>query len=73
MQRINKKVRIYGLKFSLEQVMGIEPTLIAWKAIVLPLNYTCKWTQIDNNKFLKTLQLFLQLHLKFVINGININ
>lgn len=22
--------------------MGIEPTLIAWKAIVLPLNYTCK-------------------------------
>lgn len=21
--------------------MGIEPTLIAWKAIVLPLNYTC--------------------------------
>lgn len=23
-----------------ERVMGIEPTWIAWKAIVLPLNYT---------------------------------
>ena len=25
----------------MEQVMGIEPTLSAWKAEVLPLNYTC--------------------------------
>ena len=25
----------------MEQVMGIEPTLAAWKAEVLPLNYTC--------------------------------
>lgn len=24
----------------LERVMGIEPTLLAWKAKVLPLNYT---------------------------------
>jgi hypothetical protein len=24
-----------------EQVMGIEPTLPAWEAGVLPLNYTC--------------------------------
>ncbi len=24
----------------MERVIGIEPTLIAWKAIVLPLNYT---------------------------------
>ena len=24
-----------------EQVMGIEPTYLAWKASVLPLNYTC--------------------------------
>lgn len=26
----------------MEQVKGIEPSSIAWKAIVLPLNYTCK-------------------------------
>gem|GEM_PF-4271812 len=26
--------------FYLERVIGIEPTYIAWKAIVLPLNYT---------------------------------
>lgn len=26
----------------MEQVMGIKPTLIAWKANVLSLNYTCK-------------------------------
>ena len=31
----------YGYRFSLEQVMGIEPTRPAWKAGVLPLNYTC--------------------------------
>ena len=31
----------------LEQVMGIEPTLSAWKAEVLPLNYTC--APIDMN------------------------
>ena len=24
-----------------KQVMGIEPTYLAWKASVLPLNYTC--------------------------------
>ena len=27
-------------KLKLERVMGIEPTLSAWKAEVLPLNYT---------------------------------
>ena len=26
----------------LERVMGIEPTTTAWKAVVLPLNYTRK-------------------------------
>ena len=30
------------LKISMERVMGIEPTLLAWKAKVLPLNYTRK-------------------------------
>lgn len=28
----------------LEQVKGIEPSQLAWKAKVLPLNYTCKIT-----------------------------
>jgi hypothetical protein len=26
--------------FYMERVMGIEPTTTAWKAVVLPLNYT---------------------------------
>jgi hypothetical protein len=29
-----------ALNLTLERVMGIEPTLSAWKAEVLPLNYT---------------------------------
>jgi hypothetical protein len=29
-----------GVAEELERVMGIEPTLSAWKAEVLPLNYT---------------------------------
>ena len=29
-----------GSNLTLERVMGIEPTLSAWKAEVLPLNYT---------------------------------
>ncbi len=28
------------IQLKLERVMGIEPTLSAWKAEVLPLNYT---------------------------------
>ena len=28
----------------MEQVMGIEPTCSAWKADILPLNYTCIYT-----------------------------
>jgi hypothetical protein len=27
----------------MERVMGIEPTLAAWEAAVLPLNYTRAW------------------------------
>jgi hypothetical protein len=27
----------------MERVMGIEPTLVAWEATVLPLNYTRTW------------------------------
>ncbi len=29
-----------GSHIALERVMGIEPTLEAWEAAVLPLNYT---------------------------------
>ena len=32
-----------------KQVMGIEPTYLAWKASVLPLNYTC-----TNKRYYKT-------------------
>ena len=32
--------RAFGAPLYLERVMGIEPTLEAWKATVLPLNYT---------------------------------
>lgn len=28
---------------NMERVMGIEPTLFAWEAKVLPLNYTRLW------------------------------
>ena len=28
--------------------MGIEPTLLAWKAKVLPLNYTREWNELNN-------------------------
>ncbi|MEN9311195.1 MAG: hypothetical protein RLY77_1320 [Pseudomonadota bacterium] len=34
-----KPLKIRGLSI-LERVMGIEPTLAAWEAAVLPLNYT---------------------------------
>jgi hypothetical protein len=32
----------------MERVMGIEPTTTAWKAVVLPLNYT----RITNKNYL---------------------
>ncbi len=41
-----EKIEMYRKKefrkklFFLERVMGIEPTYLAWKASVLPLNYT---------------------------------
>ncbi len=39
--------------------MGIEPTLIAWKAIVLPLNYICiTQLQVNFSKKMLTLQPF---------------
>ena len=33
-------IRLSYKHIKLEQVMGIEPTRLAWKARVLPLNYT---------------------------------
>lgn len=30
-------------RFSMERVMGIEPTSKAWEAFILPLNYTRLW------------------------------
>ena len=36
-----KTLRVYPEGFLIQQVMGIEPTYPAWKAGVLPLNYTC--------------------------------
>ena len=32
--------------FYLERVMGIEPTLFAWEARVLPLNDTRSWIEL---------------------------
>ena len=37
----------YRDKMKMERVMGIEPTYLAWKANVLPLNYT-RSTQSEN-------------------------
>ena len=36
-----KKIGTSVTRSDVEQVMGIEPTLPAWEAGVLPLNYTC--------------------------------
>ncbi len=40
MSRGNAEGPLRGLLFVLERVMGIEPTLFAWEARVLPLNDT---------------------------------
>jgi hypothetical protein len=37
----------------LERVMGIEPTPSAWKAEVLPLNYTRIWFFLANSTFVE--------------------
>ena len=34
------------LQAHMERVMGIEPTRPAWKAGILPLNYTRKWSML---------------------------
>ena len=43
----NKNIPPFGRIFLLERVMGLEPTISAWKANVLPLHYTrmifCFW------------------------------
>ena len=40
MWAILKPLNLYHTFLYLERVMGIEPTSSAWKAEVLPLNYT---------------------------------
>ena len=37
----------------MEQVMGIEPTCSAWKADILPLNYTCIFNFL-NERYINT-------------------
>ena len=32
---------VYLFRHRNKQVVGIEPTCLAWKANILPLNYTC--------------------------------
>ena len=59
-------------KFNLERVMGIGPTLPAWKAGILPLNYTRisvpKTTLIDFIKIKNGCQLFVKPFFKFFKN-----
>ena len=38
-------------RFLVERAMGIEPTSSAWKADILPMNYTCVFGLIWNNAF----------------------
>ncbi len=39
---------------ALERVMGIEPTLSAWEAEVLPLNYTRDSQRVYYGEFVRT-------------------
>ena len=41
----NKPYARHRVSMQLEQVKGIEPSYSAWKADVLPLNYTCEKSQ----------------------------
>ena len=40
-QIIRDNYLVFSKIYEMEQVVGIEPTSSAWKAEVLPLNYTC--------------------------------
>ena len=46
--------------FYMERVKGIEPSSTAWKAVVLPLNYTRKgwWLRTESNRRHKDFQSF---------------
>ena len=41
--------KIYRIS-SVKRVMGIEPTYLAWKASVLPLNYTAQCPKLESNQ-----------------------
>ncbi len=45
-----RKTRLF-YAYYLEQVMGIGPTTTAWKAVVLPLYYTCETMLNDFNTY----------------------
>ena len=52
------QVHIAPSFFIMERVMGIGPTLPAWKAGILPLNYTRNSLSLDNaNKFYQNVLL----------------
>ena len=57
-----KKARNYGLYK--QQAMGIEPTLLAWKAGVLPLNHACNKTFIILHGFIGFVKAFYILYLQ---------
>ena len=57
--RIQKNCYSIGVTvFLLERVMGIEPTYLAWKASVLPLNYTRICPEPESNQRHKDFQSF---------------
>lgn len=49
-----------------QQVMGIEPTYSAWKADILPLNYTCNHR--NNTKLFKWTTKRLYFISLFIVN-----
>jgi sulfur carrier protein len=52
----------------MERVMGIEPTLAAWEAAVLPLNYTRAWLPGDDSQRLDGSQSW-EDRMQVVVNG----
>ena len=45
-ERVEAIAALYPFMYAVERVMGIEPTRPAWKAGVLPLNYTRTATNV---------------------------
>ena len=60
----------YKRIFTMERVMGIEPTQPAWKAGILPLNYTRK---IRNARYFNISYRSCQYHILFIFVRIYYN